>query len=85
MKDFVLIVSCFDEATSIISAKRYETASLLIPMFQAIKESLENCIPNQPVSDKFKSALLRSYNYYMNKYNYFEMDSLAAITFLDPR
>lgn len=90
MRDFHSILSGFHQATETLSFERFETASIILPIFQSLKDwlavdNLEG--PKVTTNDGklLRSALSKSYNFYMEKYGYFENPLLKAITFLDPR
>lgn len=54
MEDIATILKPFDEATTSLSGQYYSTISIIIPMFQALKNSLQEN-PN----DSFLAACLR--------------------------
>ena len=94
MRDFDSIFSGFQHVTKRISEETNETASIVLPIFQTLKywltpnakapaESLPQIKTRE--GNELRSALLKSLDFYMNKYGFFENDMLKAITFLDPR
>lgn len=92
MKEFVDIFWCFNEATTNLSGQRYETASLIVPAFQSIKEYLNKPLKqlqkigrDSPYRQNLKNAITKSFEYYLEKYGYLKNEHLIAITFLDAR
>lgn len=87
MRDFVSVTHGFHQATELLSMQRHETVSLVLSVFQVLKNSLGDDAPELQTDegDKFRSALLKSFNFYMTKYPYFQNDLLKAATFLDAR
>ena len=91
MRDFVTVMSGFKQATKLLSVEIYETASIVIPLFQTLKRSLATPTNNNietlktPQGKYLRSALEKSLDFYMNKYKYFSNDLYMALTFLDPR
>jgi hypothetical protein len=85
LQDFEDIFGCFAEATDLLSGKTYATASLIIPVFESIKE----CVSPRPLDTRngqlLRSSLKKSFDFYVDKYKYLSTPEYAAITFLDPR
>jgi hypothetical protein len=76
----------FEEATTLISGDQYVTGSMVIPMFQAIKNALESpCLNETTDGATLRSAMSKSVRFYLGKYDYLSLQCLAAISFLDPR
>lgn len=85
MQDFVRVFGSFEEATTILSGQRYETASLLIPLFFAVKQNVELDEQDSECAKILRSALKKSVDFYIKKYGYFQSSILSAVSFLDPR
>jgi hypothetical protein len=86
LEDFVKVMVIFEEATTLIGAEKYASASMLIPMFQAIRNSLASAAENEtPEACTLRGAMSKSVEFYLHKYDYFDRNCLAALTFLDPR
>jgi hypothetical protein len=85
MKDIIDVLSCFYDATLMISGSDYPTISYIIPLMKSIKNSLENLEKDESNFKKYlKNIFLKSLNYYERKFNYSNV-FLLAMTFLDPR
>lgn len=85
MNDFVRVLGCFDEATTVLSGEHYETASLIIPVCYALKQAVEVDPQDSEYAAILRSALKSSVDFYLARYDYLNAPVLSAITFLDPR
>ena len=94
MRDLSMILAGFQQATKLLSTERYETASILLPMFQTIKNWLS--VDNNGIPKSFElysdedgkmlvSALRKSLTFYLNKFKIFDNEILITLSFLDPR
>lgn len=92
MRDFVTVLSGFFQATKTLSDESSESASIILPLFYSLRNWLTEKASAKslaqvetPEGKVLKSALLKSLDFYMNKYGFFENKLLKAITYLDPR
>ena len=85
MTDFVRVLGCFDEATTIISGEQYETASLIIPVCYALKQAVEVDPLDSDNAAMLRSALYSSVEFYLARYDYLNTAVLSAVSYLDPR
>ena len=97
MRDFISLLSGFEQATKQLSKETSECASNVLPTFQSLKNWLNPKAPKEKAAIKsfpivktqegkdLRSALNKSLDFYMKKYQFFDNDMLKAITFLDPR
>jgi hypothetical protein len=86
LDDFVQVMERFEEATKMICSEQEESASLLIPMFQALRTSCSEEIEGESDESVYlRGALRKSVDFYLKKYDYMSSNCLAAITYLDPR
>lgn len=94
MRDFISLLSGFYQATKQLSEETYESASIVMPIFQSLKYWLtpnEKAPPDSIPQLKtlegkdLRSALYKSLDFYVKKYKLLDNDLLKAITYLDPR
>ena len=87
MGKFVEILSYFNDASHKLSGETYTTASVVIPILQAIRNKLTDSetISDCSIKKYFASALLKSLDFYIESYNYFDNELLNACSYLDPR
>lgn len=87
IEKFVEVLSYFNDATNKLCGETYVTGSVVIPILQAIRNKLTIFVSSSEclIQKYFASALLKSLNFYIESYNYFENDLLKACTYLDPR
>ena len=89
IRDFINVMFCFEQATKVLSLEKSETASIIQNLFITIKIWLTS--NNSKISIKtcegklLQSALVKSFDFYMKKYQIFDSNLLKAATFIDPR
>lgn len=85
LQDFEDIFGCFAEATELLSGQNYATASLVIPVFESIRDCVRPREEDTHNGQSLRAALKKSFDFYVGKYKYLSTPEYAAITFLDPR
>lgn len=86
LADFVQVMERFEEATKMLCSEQEESASLLIPMFHALRSSCCEEIEGESEESAYlRGAMRKSVDFYLKKYDYMNSNCLAAITYLDPR
>lgn len=85
MNQFVEVLSVFYDATVALSNEHTATISEVLPILHSIQVNLEDFSKMTTEQGCFASALLKSVEFYVKKYEYFENDFLVASAFLDPR
>lgn len=85
LKDYEDIFGGFSKGTVLLSGQKYGTAALIIPLFESLRECVQPRQADTTTGRLLRSSLLKSFDYYMDKYKFLSTPILSAITFLDPR
>ncbi|XP_066587634.1 E3 SUMO-protein ligase ZBED1-like [Prorops nasuta] len=83
VKEFVVLLKPFQEATRIISGENYLTASKVIPIVNTLKVALIEAVPETETGKQMKELLLEEFN--SRFYDIEDTMILALSTILDPR
>ncbi|XP_066593217.1 uncharacterized protein [Prorops nasuta] len=83
VKEFVVLLKPFQEATRIISGENYLTASKVIPIVNTLKVALIEAVPETETGKQMKELLLDEFN--SRFYDIEDTMILALSTILDPR
>jgi hypothetical protein len=85
MEEIINVLACFYQATVELSASKYVTLSLVIPLFGSLKNELKANASDKPLTLALKKWLFFWTKFYVEKYKIEENSYLIAATYLDVR
>jgi hypothetical protein len=85
LDEIVSIMEDFHTVTCELSAAKYPSSSIVIPIFVCLRDNLKQSDGESALSQTLKKFLYSSMEFYLEKYEVFKNPVLISSTFLDPR